>query len=91
MSADNGIYILQTEGPEFRVMHCQGIDNLSWDNVNSCDTEEEDVLIVNARDMFKGAPVFSEEDKAILFAHKESQEYMILEYGVQSITIARKF
>ena len=28
MSADNGIYILQTEGPEFRVAYQQNIDDI---------------------------------------------------------------
>jgi hypothetical protein len=28
LSADNGIYILQTYGPEFRVVHAQAIDNI---------------------------------------------------------------
>jgi ribosomal protein S16 len=32
MSADNGTYILQTQGddstPEFRIVHCQAIDNV---------------------------------------------------------------
>jgi len=28
MSADNGTYILQTYGPEFRVVHAQAIDNI---------------------------------------------------------------
>lgn len=32
MSADNGTYILQTYGPEYRVAHVQGIDSIyeSW-------------------------------------------------------------
>jgi hypothetical protein len=28
MSADDGVYILQTQGPEFRIAHTQAIDNI---------------------------------------------------------------
>ena len=31
MSADNGIYILETSGPEFRVVECSAIDNITYD------------------------------------------------------------
>ena len=33
MSSDNGICILQTKGPEFRVAHLQAVENIyySWD------------------------------------------------------------
>ena len=31
MSADNGTYILQTYGPEFRIAHAQAIDNIYRD------------------------------------------------------------
>ena len=30
MSADNGIYILETDGPEYRVMHLQAVENMDW-------------------------------------------------------------
>lgn len=30
ISADNGIYILKTKGPEWRVAHLQAIDNIYW-------------------------------------------------------------
>lgn len=30
MSADNGIYILDNEGKEFRVCHAQAIENIEW-------------------------------------------------------------
>jgi len=91
MSADNGIYILQTDGPEFRVQHCQAIENINWDHVNKCYTEKQDVWIRNAREMFETAPVFTDKGKALLFAMECSEKYSILEYGIQPIEIARKF
>ena len=30
VSADNGIYILKTAGPEYRVAHLQGVENVDW-------------------------------------------------------------
>ena len=91
MSVDNGIYILQTEGPEFRVQHCMAIDNINWDDVNKTYTSDEDICIKNAREIFVNAPLFTDENEAVLFAHKCSKEYEILEYGVQPIKINRKF
>ena len=91
MSADNGIYILQTDGPEFRVQHCMGIDNLNWDRVSKCYTENDDIVINNAREMFKSAPVFVDKVKAVEFAMECSEKYSILEYGIQPIEIDRKF
>ena len=38
MSADNGTYILQTtgtDGPEFRIVHCQAIDNIYGQYIES--------------------------------------------------------
>jgi len=91
MSADNGIYVLQTDGPEFRVQHCQAIENINWDVDAKDYTEDEDVTIVNARELFKGAPVFTDEGEALKFASKCSKEYHILEYGIQPIKIGKKF
>ena len=91
MSADNGIYILQTDGPEFRVQHCMAIENINWNDDAGDYTEDQDVWIKNARVIFKNAPVFTDEDKAAAFAVKCSKEYSILEYGVQPIKIDRKF
>lgn len=40
MSADNGIYVLQTDGPEFRVKEIQAVENLYWSrcSVHGLDT-----------------------------------------------------
>jgi hypothetical protein len=39
MSADDGIYILQTLGPEFRVVHTQAIENIYW-HPTCCDNPD---------------------------------------------------
>ena len=108
MSADNGIYILQTlkgNGFEFRVAHLQAVENYQWDdNKQNPDkdyvgdyTDDADVQIKNARQMWKGCEVFIDRDAAWKKAEEIYDEIMkddfcpILEYGIQIIYIAREF
>lgn len=95
MSADNGIYILETNhkegGHEYRVAHQQAIDNLSWSEETASDTEDENIHIKNARGMFSDSPVFIDGSLAWEFANNLSKEYEILEYGIQQIKINRIF
>lgn len=99
MSADNGIYILQTEsqngGDEFRVAHLQAIDNISWDEDLGLHTDNLDKQIKNARDMFQGAEIFKTEDQAFQKARDLAKEIDedggYLEYGISSILIPRVF
>lgn len=94
MSADNGIYVLETKGPEFRVAHLQAIDNLTWDDEKKDHNNDPDVAIKNARSMFGRAKKFKDKESAILYAHKQAEEIVEdgpLEYGVCSISIDRKF
>jgi hypothetical protein len=91
MSADNGIYILKTEGPEFRVSYMTAIDNLYWDeNTGNC-TRDEEIVIRNAREMFQGCKVFTDESEAVMFAFEQSKQYDFLEYGIQTIVVNKKF
>lgn len=91
MSADNGIYILQTEGPQFRVSYQFAIDNLCWDDKKKTSSSDPDVMIENARKIFKNATVFNNKDEAFLFALDEASNIPFLEYGVSFISIPRKF
>lgn len=95
MSADNGIYILETDTEtkgvtEFRVSHLQSIDNYRWDHVNNDYTDNEDVHIFNARRMWTG-PVYKNREDANNYAQEIAGEYDILEYGIISIRINRDF
>lgn len=95
MSADNGIYILETntekEGvTEFHVSHLQAVDNYTWDHINNGHTENEDVHIFNARRMWTG-PVYKNREDAEKYAQELSGEFDILEYGIISIRINRVF
>lgn len=80
MSADNGIYILETFGPEFRVAHAQGIDNIYGkfnDSTHNWDGDPEMIL-----EYFAEAPVFQNVEKALDFASEMSYDYEYLEYGI---------
>jgi hypothetical protein len=81
---DNGVYVLQTFGPEFRVVYCQGIDKifgkfndetLKWDGNPS---------VMKA--CFKDSEVFLDLNLALDKAQELSYDYEYLEDGICVIT-----
>ena len=80
MSADNGVYILKTKGPEFRVAYAQGIDNI-YGNFND-DTGYWDGNIEAMQSLFKDAPVFDDLDLALDKAQEIADNHDYLEYGI---------
>jgi hypothetical protein len=96
MSADNGIYILESDGPQFRVAEMQNIENLNWDDQKKRMTEEEVIILANARDMFKGAKVFDKQDEAMkeaitIYNDIIKSDFPVIEYGIVPIKIIGKF
>jgi len=94
MSADNGIYILATpkgDGFEYRVEHLQSIDNYMWDHDLHCDTDDKDIWIKNAREMWKGCEVLESQIDALKLAEELLEQEYICEYGISFISIRRKF
>ena len=87
MSADNGIYILETPigGREFeyRVAHCQGIDDLTYGN-----DEGDPELVVS---LFGKAPVFPNKADALLEADRQASKVTVLEYGISTIILPFSF
>jgi len=91
MSADNGIYILKTKGPiltEWRVAHCQGIDDIFYENTSG----DDEVLL----DYFGQSPIFTNHKDACKYAFKLYNEIMdddfpICEHGIVEILINRPF
>lgn len=89
MSADNGIYILKTEGDEFRVAHCQAIENLTYGDPGG---DEEYMLL-----LFSDSEVFGDEQEAMMKAKELYDEIMadefcpVVEYGIQFISLPKKF
>ena len=80
MSADNGIYILITEGPEYRVAYHQNIDaiygnfsdeSLQWQG------DPESML-----EYFQSAPMFSNLEEALDKAEELVYDYAYLEDGI---------
>ena len=91
MSADNGIYILETDGPEFRVSHMQAVDNMYWDRENGCECDDPDIMILNARSMWFRSPVFTDEKEAYEYAKKLEDKAGYTEYGICSFKVDRPF
>lgn len=84
MSADNGVYILQTEGPEFRVAYHQTIDNIYGnfsDDTFQWQGDPEMIL-----EYFQDAPMFSNLEEALDKAADIAYNYEYLEYGICVIT-----
>jgi len=84
MSADNGTYILQTYGPEFRVVHTQAIDNIYGSFV-----EESMRHLPNPQaivETFALSRVFNNLEEAWDFALDLEEQAEYSEYGACLIT-----
>lgn len=80
MSGDNGIFILQTSGPEFRVAYTQAIDNI-YGKFND-DTLNWNGNMDRMIDIFGKSNAYSNLEEALDEAEKMSYDYEYLEYGV---------
>lgn len=80
MSSDNGIYILHTRGPEYRVGHHQGIDNIYGKfSDDTLKWEGDPVMIL---EYFDDAKMFTNIELALDYAEMISYDYEYLEYGI---------
>lgn len=80
MSADNGIYILKTIGPEWRVVEKQNIEDIYY---NETQRKYEDIPIEeNCREYWFNTPVFLTLDSALEHAHFLLEQCYICEYGI---------
>ncbi len=84
MSSDDGVYILQTKGPEFRVAHAQGIDQIYGEFSDESYQWQGDPEMM--MDYFQNAPMFSSLEEALDKAADMSYDYEYLEYGICVIT-----
>jgi hypothetical protein len=84
MSADNGVFVLQTAGPEFRVAYTGAIDNIygSFNDETHRWNGDMDRMI----DVFAKSKVFNNLEEALDEAERMSYDYEYLEYGVCFIT-----
>lgn len=95
MSADNGVYILESpikngQGTEFRVIHAQAIENINYDVPEGEFNDEQlinyfgDCKILTAK---AASTTALELEKGIM-----SDDFCpILEYGISTITMNRPF
>ena len=94
MSADNGVYVLETKDG-FRVAELMAVENYLWDEEIGGDTTDQDVWIKNAREMWANSPHFKTEEEAMKYAKelydKIMKDFGIVEYGISFITIDRNF
>jgi hypothetical protein len=84
MSQDNGVYVLQTYGPEFRVTYAQAIDNVfgKFDDETLHWTGNVEMM----RKYFGESQVFQNLEEALDFAEQLSYDYEYLEDGVCVLT-----
>jgi len=84
MSSDNGTYILQTYGPEYRVMHMQAIDNIYGTYI-----PESGKYVPNSKaivESFASSKVFTNLEEAWDFALDMDSQVEYSEYGTCFIT-----
>ena len=80
MSADNGIYILVTKGPEFRVVHAQGIDNIYGDFDDTTSRWKGDPEMI--REYFNSSQKYDTIEESLDIATEMSYDYSFLEDGI---------
>ena len=83
MSADNGVFVLQSQGlcehEEFRVAHRLGF-------VNSM-LEDDDAL----KEIFGKSPVFKIFSESLEYAQNMADDFYPVEYGIIDLKINRGF
>lgn len=88
MSADNGVYILETQGPEYRIAYMQAVDNL-FDEYNPANgTWTPHVLTIV--ETFKNSKTYTDLSEAwdVASALDNDNE---TEYGTNLITDFREY
>jgi hypothetical protein len=80
MSADNGVFILETSGPEYRVAYGQGIDNI-YGKFNDI-TKHWEGDMDKMMDFFGTSKIFIHLEEALDEAEKISYNHEYLEYGI---------
>lgn len=80
MSADNGTYILQTYGPEYRVVHTQAIDNIYGTYLEDTNRYLPDPKTIV--ESFSSSKVFNNIEEAWDFAFDLDEQIGYSEDGV---------
>lgn len=80
MSSDNGIYILHTRGPEYRVAHHQNIEEIYGKFSDETLKWEGNPVMMLV--YFDSAKMFTNIELALDYAEMISYNYEYLEYGI---------
>lgn len=96
MSADNGIYILKSEGPEWRIAHAQAIENINWNEETKSSADQNHFNMEEVKQYFGESRVFlSEQDVCEEAVKMETEicqsDFPVLEYGICEIRMPHKF
>lgn len=84
MSSDNGTYILETKGPEYRIASFQNVEQIygDWDETTNTWTPNQDMI----RDIFITSKIYESLDEAWDAAHEIDGTLAISEYGVNLLS-----
>lgn len=80
MSSDNGIYILETDGPEYRIAYAQAIDNIYGvfnDETNHWKGDDKMIL-----EYFGSSKMYNDLQEAWDIATLWSEDHHYLEDGI---------
>lgn len=84
MSADNGVYILKTsKDHQYRVVHAGAIDNIYYDELNKCDSEN--MCPLSLLQYFGECKFTYSKDMALRIANGILRGLSVCEYGIQFI------
>lgn len=81
MSADNGIYILNTKD-SYRVIHAQAIDNLYYSPLQNFGAELVPTRVI---EYFGNCRYTRDKEAAYRVAEQMAKKYPVLEYGINLI------
>lgn len=84
MSADNGTYILETKGPEYRIASFQNVEEIygDWDSEANVWNPNQDMI----RDNYITSKVYTELDEAWDAAVEHNDAQPVSEYGVNLLS-----
>lgn len=92
MSADNTIVILKSpkdDDFEYRVLHCQGVDNIYWNDEK--EDYDDEPYAPNLIEYFQACDVMNNETDAFKIACDMDQRVSYVEYGIRVINLPRPF
>lgn len=83
MSADNGVYILKTEGNEFRIKHIQAQENLYFLGLERLD----DLVSLRLVEYYYNSKVFNTLEDVEKEAEELEEYFGYLEYGIIVLSV----